>query len=33
MHRPFKPQKLINHKLLLSIYSQLCVVQYGEFDR
>ena len=30
---PFKPQQLIKCKLLLSIYSQLCVVQYGEFSR
>ena len=30
---PFKPQQPIKDKLLLSIYSQLCVVQYGEFGR
>ena len=30
---PFKPQQLIKCKLLLSIYSQLYVVQYGEFGR
>ena len=29
----FKPQQLIKAKLLLTIYSQLCVVQYGEFGR
>ena len=28
-----KPQQLIKYKLLLSIYSQLCVVQYGETGR
>ena len=30
---PFKPQQLIKDKLLLSLYSQLCVVQYGEIGR
>ena len=26
------PQQLIKCKLLLSVYSQLCVVEYGEFN-
>ena len=30
---PFKPQQLIKCKLVLSTYSQLCVVQYGEIGR
>ena len=31
--KAFKPQQPIKSKLLLSMYSQLYVVQYGEFGR
>ena len=33
LFKPFKPQQLMECKLLLSIYSQLCVEQYGEIGR